>query len=248
MEKITTLRNPVCTHIKKLGRNKSYREQQGLFLCDGFKLLNDALLNKTEIETILISGEINFIPPPETRVYNVNKSIIDSLSPLKNPQGVLFSCRIKKATECDYSTDVHILLDSVQDPGNVGTIIRNAFAFGIESVILTGGTADIYNPKTIRATMGAIFKQRVCSLNYDEIIGLKNSGVIFAGSVNEADSVDIKQTSLKDIIIILGNEGQGISEELLKLCEKKIRITVSSECESINVASAASIIMWEASR
>jgi len=156
---------------------------------------------------------------------------------------LFFHAGLKKQNSAT-SKGTHILLDSVQDPGNVGTIIRCANAFGIESVILAGASADVYNPKTIRATMGAIFKQNFYYLNRIEIADMKESGVKFIGTSNKDDAADIRNTDLNDAVIIMGNEGKGISDSLFSCCSEIIKIPLSPDCESINVASAASIIMW----
>jgi len=245
MEKITSRSNLVCLHIRKLGKSKSYRDEHGQFLCDGIKLLDEAVSCGAEIDIILTSEALERSFPKDTRVYYADESVIDSLSPLKNSQGLLFICRIVSIVEYDLKTGTHLLLDNIQDPGNVGTIVRTANAFGIKSIILTDGSADLYNPKTIRASMGAVFKQDVIHMSISDIKDLKKNGVKFIGSSNDDSSVDIKEADLKDSVIILGNEGQGISEDLLVLCDEMIRIPVSPDCESINVAVAASIIMWE---
>jgi TrmH family RNA methyltransferase len=185
--------------------------------------------------------------PETTRVYYAQDSLIDSLSPLKNSQGLIFSCKYPQSITCDYYSGIHVLLDNIQDPGNVGTIIRSANAFGIDSVILTGGCADIYNPKTIRASMGAIFRQRVTYMNTEDIINLKTKGVNFTGAENRASSKDITKINISNTVILLGNEGQGISNELLTLCDEMIKIPISEDSESLNAAIAASVIMWEVS-
>jgi len=140
------------------------------------------------------------------------------------------------------------MLDYVQDPGNVGTIIRCANAFDIKSVILAGSSADIYNPKTIRATMGAIFRQNIYYMTRNEIDELKTSGVRFIGTINKKNAAEINKVNLDNAVIILGNEGRGISENLLALCDDYVKIPLSPECESINVAAAASIVMWESAK
>jgi len=234
--------------VKILGKSKSYREECGEFLCDGLKLLEEAVKSGEEIKNVLLAENIDFKLPSDVLVFTVKDDILNSLSPLKSHQGVLFTCRMKKPERSDFTKGTHILLDRIQDPGNVGTIMRCAHAFGIDSVILTDGSADIYNPKTIRASMGAIFKQRVIRLNNNEILELKKIGVKFFGASNNTNAVELINVCLRDKIIILGNEGQGISVELEELCEQMIKIPVSSECESLNVASAASILMWEASK
>jgi len=246
MEKITSRSNKVCLHIRKLGKNKSYRDESGQFLCDGKKLLSEAVNSGVEIDVILTSEELEFSFPESTRLYSASESLIDSLSPLKNSQGVLFVCKTFTQQKSDFSSGTHIMLDNIQDPGNVGTIIRSAYAFGIKSVILTGDSADLFNLKTIRASMGAIFKQDINILTSQEIVQLKEDGVRFIGTSGAHGSVDINSADLKNSIIILGNEGQGISKELLDICYEVVKIPLVPDCESLNVAVAASIIMWEA--
>jgi len=245
VEKLTNRSNPISKHVKKLGTDRSYREGHKQFLCDGEKLLNEALAAGVEIEIVITSKQLEQDFPQETRVFHATNDLIDSLSPLKNSQGLLFTCKIPQPGDCDFLTGTHILLDNIRDPGNVGTIIRTANAFGIKSIILTENSADIYNPKTIRATMGAIFKQNIFIMNLEEINKLKQAGAHFTGTSNDISSDDITKVNITNSIIIFGNEGQGISEELLYLCNLMVRIPLSDGCESLNVAIAAAIIMWE---
>ena len=266
MEKITSRRNPLCVHLKKLGASRSYRESCGEFLCDGIKLLEEAVKHGAEITHVLTSSFVPFPLPVETRVHFTDKSVINSLSPLTNAQDTLFVCKIpqsgKHVTQsetrdetkdetkdetrggCDKGT--HILLDGIQDPGNVGTIIRTANAFCIDSVILTGGCADPFNPKTIRATMGSIFRQRLCHMTVRELAAHKERGVRLIGATLEENSKDVSRVKLKGSVIAIGNEGRGLSAEVLSLCDEKIRIPISPDCESLNAATAAAIIIWRA--
>ena len=230
--------------MKKLGASRSYQEQCGEFLCDGMKLLEEAVMHGVEIKAVLTASQMPFSLPTETRVYSAPRDLIDSLSPLKNAQDTLFTCKIpKEDSGFDVAAGTHILLDGVQDPGNVGTIIRTANAFGINSVILTEGCADPYNSKTLRASMGAIFRQRICRMNVPELIRQKESGVRFIGAA--LDGRDIRDISLKDAVIAIGSEGRGLSEDVLALCAERVTIPMSQDCESLNAAAAAAIIMWE---
>ena len=246
MEKITSRRNPRCVHIKKLGANSDYRQSSGQFLCDGLKLLEEAVMCGAEIYEVLTAVNIPFPLPIDIRVYYTERSLIDSLSPLKSAQNTLFTCKIPKKAAIVTSSGTHILLDGVQDPGNVGTIIRTANAFGMKSVILTNGCADPYNPKTIRASMGAIFKQSIQYMSMDELVKLGNSGVRFIGATLGKDSKNISNIKYKDTIIVIGSEGRGISESITSICDEMITIPMAAECESLNAAVAAAIIMWEA--
>jgi len=248
MKYLTNRSSSMAKHIRKLGKSKSYREEHGQYLCVGKKLLDEAIKCAVEIEIILTSEELQYDLPASTQIYQASNEIIDSLSPMQNSQGILFMCKMQAFDDCEYSTGTHILLDCIQDPGNLGTIIRSALAFGMESVILTDGCADLYNPKTVRATMGAIFKQKVIQRSQNEVINLKNNGIKFLIASNESDSTDITKVNLNNSIIVLGSEGQGVSDYIIELCNELIKIPISNEVESINVSTAAAIIMWEASK
>jgi len=247
VEKITSRSNSVCVHLKKLGKNKSYRDEQKQFLCDGFKLLCEAADSGVKINTVISSRLLDFDFLENARVFHADESLIDSISPLKNSQGLLFSCR-KPDDNFDYSPGTHILLDGIQDPSNVGAIIRSSLAFGIRSVMLMDTTADVYNPKAVRASMGAVFKQRIRGIKLNNLSALKRTGVRVVGTANDGNSKSIKKASVKDSIIVLGSEGHGITREIQDLCDEMVKIPLESNCESLNVAVAASIIMWEAYR
>lgn len=244
MNRITSRRNPVCVHLKKLGASRDYRESCGEFLCDGIKLLSEAVKCGAEVLTVLTSSPVPFPLPLDTKVFYAERNMIDSISPLKNSQSVIFSCRILGNDGNISPGERSVLLDGIQDPGNAGTIIRTANAFGIGTVILTGDCADLYNPKTIRATMGAVFRQRVVKMSLSELKKLKSCGVRFVGAAIGSDCVDISCANLADALIAIGSEGKGISKDVLSLCDEKVVIPIAPSCESLNAAVAAGIMMW----
>ena len=248
MEKLTSRRNPICIHVKKLGASRGFRGESGEFLCDGLKLLEEAVKCGAEITVVITASPIPFPLSVDTRVYYAQRELLDSLSPLKNAQDTLFVCKMNKRLAFTEKKGTHILLDGVQDPGNVGTIIRTADALGISSVILTGGCADLYNPKTIRATMGAIFRQRVFHMDMPGLAGLRDEGVRFVGASPGGTSVDFSDSIPTDAVIVVGNEGGGISDGVKSLCDGMVSIPISAECESLNVSVAAAILMWETAR
>ena len=142
-----------------------------------------------------------------------------------------------------------IVLENIQDPGNIGTVLRTAGAFDIGSVVLTGSCADIYNIKAVRASMGAVFRQRTDRV---EIADLKkfadtHSLILYAAVLSE-DAVDIRNVSCSGCAFVIGNEGNGVSRELLNVCEKNVIIPMSPASESLNAAVAAGILMWEVKR
>jgi len=248
MEIITSRRNPMCLHVKKLGASRSYREEHRQFLCDGEKLLEEAVRSGTAVEAIITSAILPDTLSAGSRVYYTDQSLIDSLSPLKNAQNTLFICSMPPAG-FTFQKGTHILLDGVQDPGNVGAVVRSASAFGISTVILTDKSADPYNPKAVRASMGSLFRQHTHAVNVSELAGIKQSlDAVLIGASLDSNDTDITEINLQNSIVAIGNEGSGLSDEVKALCDISIRIPISPQCESLNAAVAASIMMWEAVR
>jgi len=245
LEKLTSRRSPVAVHVKRLGADKSYREQNREYLCDGVKLLEEAVKSDTEIIDVLTASHIDFPLPLQTRVYHTSQDLINSLSPLKSAQDTLFTCKMPPTGGFMHSEGLYILLDGIQDPGNLGTILRTAEAFRAGSVLLTGNCADLYNPKTVRATMGAIFRCRAFIVDFPELEQLRNEGAAFAGAAPGPGHAGICDISLKNKIVAIGSEGNGLSSGVMSLCSELFTIPTAPECESLNAAIAAAIVMWE---
>lgn len=246
MRRLSSRKNPVVAHLRKLGADRAYRESCGEFLCDGEKLLCEALQWNAEITAILWEdkAQSSLDLPIE---YTADKDLLDFISPLKNAASVLFSVRMKQWRDDDPGRT--LVLETIQDPGNLGTILRTANALGIDTVILTGNCADVYNPKTIRAGMGAVFRQRVLSMERSEMKAyLKANGLRLFGAALSDSSKDIRRTNLSSAAVAIGSEGRGLSETLLDMCEDKIIIPMRPQCESLNAAVAAAIVMWELSK
>ena len=247
MEQITSRKNPKIQHFKKLGSSKSYRTECGEFLCDGAKLLEEAVSNGAEVLSVLYCGDMPAVPAGVT-VYEVTRDIIEYVSPMKTPQDILFVCKMPVSEKSFAESGRHVVIEGVQDPGNVGTIIRTARAMGFDSVILLPGCADIYSPKTVRSTMGAVFRQNVAEADFAFLEEMKRNGITLMGAALAEDSVDIRSVEFDNFAVCIGSEGRGLSEELLEICDKKVIIPMMQECESLNAAMAAGIIMWEAVR
>ncbi len=167
---------------------------------------------------------------------------------MKNSPGPLFAAAIRGCGKPGRLRNA-IVLENVQDPGNVGTVIRTANALHIDAVILTGSCADLYQPKTVRATMGAIFRQKVLRVERDYLGGfLRDQQLPLYGAALSEDARDLRGLSLKNAAVAIGSEGQGLSEELLRLCDGQLIIPMNPDSESLNAAVAASIVMWEMAR
>lgn len=244
-ETITSRKNEKILHIKKLFSSSSYRREHGEFACDGEKLLKEALAHDIKVKTVLKCGDISLKLPENVKAFNVSEDIINFVSPMKTPQRVLFSCEMIENEEFKNFSGSGIIIENIQDPGNVGTIIRTANAFSIKNVVLVGACADIYNPKTIRASMGAVFRQKIMTASTADIKLAKDAGKRIFAAALASDSEDMRNIDLRDSAVVIGNEGSGISEEMLEICDKKLIIPMNRDCESLNAGAAAAVIMWE---
>lgn len=251
METITSRQNPLCTHLRKLSSSAAYRRQCGEFLCDSPKLLQEALLWGSELHTVVVTAGTEAPPLPKgVRLVEVPADVMRSVSPMETPQGTLFTCAIH--TEPLPETLAgrrYVVLDTLQDPGNVGTILRTADAFHADGMFLVNGCADIYNPKTLRATMGAVFRCPVWTVGVEELSALlKRSGIPLYGAALREDTLDARQADYSRCAIAIGSEGRGLTEDVLALCDRTIKIPMSEHCESLNAAAAATVLLWEAAR
>lgn len=245
MEVISSRKNGYIRRIRELASDRAFREKEREFLCDGHKLLGEALSFGAEITSVLWKGKPgSAVHAPDTVQYAATEDVFDFASPMKNSPGPLFTVKMK-APDIDTPVNRVIVLETVQDPGNVGTVIRTASAFNMDAVILTGDCADLYHPKTTRATMGAIFRQRVLTMNAEELASFlqKNNMPLYGAALSDS-AEDIRRVSDDRAAYAVGSEGNGLSKELLSLCDKQVIIPMNPQSESLNAAVAASVIMW----
>ena len=235
VETITSRQNPLMTHLRKLASSRSYRKKSGEYLCDGTKLLDEALKWGAPVQTAVFSDGVEIPTLPDTvRAVRVSEDLMRSVSPMETPQGVLFTGKH------------YLVLDGVQDPGNVGTILRTADAFECDGVFLVNACADLFNPKTARATMGAIFRREAYSVTPEELFALlSKSGVPLYGTALREDTVPLSDANLSKAAVAIGSEGRGLSQQMLDECAKTLKIPMSPRCESLNAAIAATVVLWE---
>lgn len=239
--------NDYIKHIKALSEKK-YRDEYHEFVIEGIKLINEAIIEKANIKKILICEELLKGKIEFENIEYVSETVFRYISETQNPQGILAVVEQPMVKE-EYKT-VIFALDNLRDPGNLGTIIRTLDAAGISSLILSKGSADLYNPKVIRSTMGAIFR---INAEYTEnlqekLLKLKASGykVIVTSLMAQNYIYDL---NLKEkVIIVIGNESQGVSEEILKIADVKTKIPMIGKSESLNAGVAASILAYEVVR
>ena len=251
MEIITSRTNPLCTHLRKLASSVSYRRDCGEFLCDSPKLLEEALLWRADLRTVVCTDPTALPALPDAvRRVQVPGDLMKSISPAQTPQGVLSVCGLPGRTLPEQLTGRrYVVLDGVQDPGNVGTILRTADAFHADGLFLLNAGADLYNPKTVRASMGAVFRCPVWTVGAEELSALlKRNGIPLYGAALREDTLDARALDYNRCAIAIGSEGRGLTEGVLALCDRTIKIPMSEHCESLNAAAAATVLLWEAAR
>ncbi len=244
---ITSRKNEKVLHFRKLVASRAYRRVAGEFLCDGEKLLREAVRWGSEIHDVLVCGDlpVDLELPPCARVYSVTREVLEAASPMKSPQPLVFSAALPRtAGPCGLANT--LILENMQDPGNVGTILRTANAFSLTGVILAGDSADPWNVRAVRASMGAVFRTSVWELSLAELAALKN--VPLYGAVLRRDARDVRELDLSGSAVAIGNESAGLSEELLQFCDGTVVIPMNPACESLNAAAAAAVLAWEMSK
>ena len=249
MEIITSRKNPLLQKIRQLSTGgRSVREKAGEYLGDGVKLLEEALKWEAPLTTVVVSSDA---APPElpqgVRVVQVPRDVMETISPMKTPQGALFLAQLPcTAPPTRLEGTKYLVLDGVQDPGNVGTIWRSADALGADGLLLVNGCADLYSPKVVRSSMGACFRLPAWETTVEELEELLEASQIplYATALRE-DTVDVRQADLSRAAVVIGSEGRGVSQALLDRARQTVKIPMRARCESLNAAAAAVIVLWE---
>lgn len=250
-ERITSRTNPLMTHIRKLVSSRSYRREKGEYIGDGVKLLGEAIKWNAPLTTVVFTEGVQLPALPEgVRSVEIPGDVMRSVSPMEAPQGALFIAKLpEESLPENLAGKRYIALEGVQDPGNVGTILRTADAYEADGVILLSGCADLYNPKTVRSAMGALFRISAWSGTLSELqLAADKAGLPLLGAALREDTIDARDADLKHAVILIGSEGRGLSDEALAACSRTIRIPMSERCESLNAAIAAATLLWEGYR
>ncbi len=235
----TSKENQKIKNLKKLN-DKKYRHESGLFIIETEHLINEAYKNNLLEELILLEGTNTDLDVPTSYVdYKVMKYITN----LTTPSNMLGICKFKKESELGNKI---LVLDGIQDPGNLGTIIRSAVAFNVDTIILGENTVDLYNSKVLRASEGMIFNINIVNKKLTEFLpNIKKQGYKIIGT-KLTDGKNIKTLEKNNkICIIMGNEGSGIQKDIFDLCDEYVYIDMNKSCESLNVSIATSIILYE---
>ena len=243
-EYITSRRNPLLQQVRKLISSRRERERTGLFVADGTKLLQEAVKYCTGLHTVILTEGVEARIPEGVRLVRVPEAVMASISPMESPQGALFLCRLPEKSELEAKPGM-LLLDGIQDPGNIGTILRTADALQIP-VVLLEGCADPYSHKVVRASMGAVFRTNVLQSTWAEVSGVcRDAGIPIAVTALSDRARDIRTADLTRMVVVIGSEGQGVRQQILDAADAQLIIPMNPRCESLNAAIAAAIVMWQ---
>lgn len=246
-EHITSRKNPLLQQVRRLLSSKKERESAGLFAADGTKLLAEAVRYCPGLDTVILSDGVQAEVPESVRLVRVPGDVMESVSPMSTPQGAVFLCRLPEKTPFAPRPGM-LLLDGIQDPGNLGTILRTADALDVP-VCLLESCADPYSHKVVRASMGAVFRTRVVTVSWEEAReGCIRAGVPVAVTALSEQAVDIRSAPLEKMAVVIGSEGQGVRREILEAADRQLIIPMNPHCESLNAAVAAAIAMWQMKR
>ena len=246
-ERISSRKNPLLQQVKKLLSSRSERRKTGLFVADGTKLLEEAVKYWPGLQTVILTDGVEIQVPDHVRVVRVPEDVMASISPMEAPQGALFLGRLPEQQEFVPKKGM-LILDGVQDPGNIGTILRTADAMDVP-VVLLEGCADPWSWKVIRSTMGAAFRTPVVQATWEEVLGkCREAGIPIGVTALSDRAVDIRSARLSDMALVIGSEGRGVRKEVLENADHELIIPMNPHCESLNAAIAAAIVMWEIRR
>ena len=243
-ERITSRKNPLLQQVKKLLSSRREREKAGLFVADGTKLLKEAVRWWQGLETVILSDGVEAQVPEHVRLVRVPEDVMQSISPMQTPQGALFICRLPEKKPFVAQPGM-LLLDGIQDPGNLGTILRTADALQVK-VALLEGCADPYSHKVVRASMGAVFRTQTVQSTWQEVKSACDAAQIPVAVTALSDRAqDIRSAELSAMAVVIGSEGQGVRPQILEEANCQLIIPMNPDCESLNAAIAAAIVMWQ---
>lgn len=246
MEHITSLKNPKVAAWKALKDRKGRRES-GCFLVEGRKMVEEALASAFDVEAVLVQEGLELPNGLTMPVYELPAHVLAAVCDTKTPQGIAAVVRMKEQS----ALGKHIVvLDGVQDPGNVGTIIRTADAAGLDGVLLSTQCADVFSPKVLRATMGSIFRMNLRTTDDlpGELTKLREKGYSILSSQLDGTPFYEREKVAEQFALVIGNEGNGVSEQVQQTATHRVRLPMRGGAESLNAAIAAAIMMYELMR
>ena len=254
MREIRSKDNKIWKRCEQLTMRK-YRDRSGLYLIEGENLLDEAIRNHVRIETVLVREDCQKAVPPEAadKAFLLDARLFDKLAQTVTSQGILAvvaKAEVRKEDFIGLPGSNFIVLDRLQDPGNIGTILRTADAAGYRLAILMKGTADVYAPKVVRAATGSLFRMPVVSMaSTEELVEFtRAAGKKLTATCLDAQRCYYDEDLTHDIALVIGNEGSGVAPALIESSELRIKIPMQGNIESLNAAVAAGVLMYEAMR
>ena len=246
-QRIPARKNPLLQQVRKLLTSRKEREAAGLFVADGTKLLQEAIRWYPGLETVILSDGVETLVPNHVQVVRVPGDVMESISPMQTPQGALLLCRLPDEKSF-VPVPGMVILDGIQDPGNLGTILRTADALDVP-VVLLEGCADPYSHKVVRASMGAVFRRQPVQTTWEQLQeACKAQGIAIGVTALTDRAKDLRDADLRQMGIVIGSEGQGVRKQILDSADAELIIPMNPRCESLNAAVAATIVMWEMTR
>ena len=243
-QRITSRKNPLLQQVKKLLSSRKAREEAGLFVSDGTKLLQEAVKYYAGLDSVILSDGVEAQVPDHVRMIRVPGDVMESISPMQSPQGALFLCRLPEKTPFTPKKGM-LILDGIQDPGNLGTILRTADALNVP-VVLLEGCADPYSHKVVRSSMGAVFRTPVVQSDWATVrAACKAAGIPVGVTALSPRAKDLRGANVREMAVVIGSEGQGVRKEILETADAELIIPMNPHCESLNAAVAATIVMWQ---
>ena len=255
MDVISSKDNEIVKNVRKL-KEKKYRDLENAYIVEGIKMVKEAIEEKASIRQIIICDDCEKTDSiPKELMYEIAKydclyvtsKIFKYISEVQTPQGVLAVVEKNNRDEdINYNEDIIVALDDIQDPGNLGTILRTVDSVGLTQIIVSKGTADPYNPKVVRSSMGAIYRVKVieCEDLLETLKEVKrNKFKILVSSLKESNSIYNVKYNKK--VLVIGNEANGVEEKIMNIADEKIKIPMLGKTESLNAAVATGIILYE---
>lgn len=263
--RITSRQNPLIRRAAALLRDGQERREQGRFLCEGARLCRDAVLSDIEVEICFYTEQAEkkyaeYLAPILAvcqEQYEIEEHVAALLSSTKASQGVYCVCKIpirlgQSLPEAEFAQPNLLVLENLQDPGNLGTVLRTAEALGVEEIVLTGQCADVLSPKVLRASMGAVFRGKLIQeANVEELCKLiKGKGYLLHAAVPDRTAKEITAVDFSTgrHAVLIGNEGNGLTDRTIALCDDRVTIPMGGRAESLNASAAATILLWEMRR
>ena len=251
---ITSKDNETIKHIRKL-KEKKYRDEYGEYVVEGTKLINEAIAENQDVKTVIVCDNCKSENINQNSMYEIAKlnclyadeKVFNTITEVKSPQGILAVVGKKiKEKKINYDEDLIVILDDIQDPGNLGTILRTVDSAGLKQIIVSKKSGDVYNSKVIRSTMGAIFRVNV--IESDNLVNtikeIKKHKFTVVSTALDTDQ-SIYDLDYKKTAIVIGNEANGVSKEVQEISDKKVKIPMLGKTESLNASVATGIVVYE---